>query len=239
MTGYHVVDPGGHLLRLQAETFEERLEIVSRLVEKWADYCTRNWISSNVKEKWSPENKVKSFLDGLAYFLMQGRIGTDGDIVTDYKNIMNGKREIPVSSCPPSVANALYGWGFDPRQGADDTGFTVMTEMLDEKAAKVERPKKKKPFVHKPPRRELYAKAIGTDAYVFEEYRVDTANTFSTPDGGQYCIASSVPQYCPVMTAEGLLYDMDKIIRIRADGGRECWFDMAGCQIDGALVERL
>ena len=30
-------------------------------------------------------------------------------IVTDYKGMMNGKREIPASSCPSSIAERMYG----------------------------------------------------------------------------------------------------------------------------------
>ena len=71
-------------------------------------------------------------------------MGNVEDIVTDYKEVMNGKREIPISSCPPAVENELYGTGCDPQTGADDTFFRSMTERLDEKAVKLERPKKKK-----------------------------------------------------------------------------------------------
>ena len=48
--------------------------------------------------------KTKRFLDGLAYFLL----GTTEGIVSQYKEVMNGRREIPISSCPTSFANMLY-----------------------------------------------------------------------------------------------------------------------------------
>lgn len=71
-----------------------------------------------------------------------GSIGTDGDIVTDYKEVMRGKSEIPISSCPPCVEDMLYGSGADPEHGADDGFFRPMVERLDERAAKISKPTK-------------------------------------------------------------------------------------------------
>lgn len=70
------------------------------LLSKWEPYCEKNWISVNHADTFCGENKVKRFFSGLTYFLLLG--STEG-MVTNYKEIMNGKREIPISSCPSQI----------------------------------------------------------------------------------------------------------------------------------------
>lgn len=48
--------------------------------------------------------------------------------MTDYKEIMRGKSEIPISSCPPCIEDALYGSGANPDTGDDDSFFRPMVE---------------------------------------------------------------------------------------------------------------
>lgn len=54
----------------------------------------------NHADTFCGENKVKRFFSGLTYFLLLGN--TEG-MVTNYKEMANGKREIPISSCPIQV----------------------------------------------------------------------------------------------------------------------------------------
>lgn len=224
MRGYNVIDPAGRVQKLWCETEEEKRERVNELLEKWDDYINRNWISPNASDKLSPERKVKSFLDGLGYFLL---MGNGGDIVTDYKEVMNGKREIPISSCPPSVQDALYGTGADPETGADDTFFALMTEALDEKADKLVKPKpKKKQKGKKSPKQIIKSYLANSNSpYSYEFCTVDTDNNFKTADGTVYHIDNSVEAYRMKRTAVGMLYDMDKIIHV-VQGNNELWFDM-------------
>lgn len=77
------------------------------LLSKWEAYCEKNWISVNHADTFCGENKVKRFFGGLTYFLLLGHEG----VVTNYKEIMNGKREIPISSCPSHIGDMFYGTG--------------------------------------------------------------------------------------------------------------------------------
>lgn len=162
----------------------------------------------------------------MAYFLMIGSIGGVGDIVTDYKDLMHGKREIPVSSCPPCVASEIYGASCDPEKGADDTFFRSMVERLDERAAKVERPKKKKTAPRKPTPSEKIKNVLGSGIKYSVSYAtVNTEGQFAS-GGKMYRIDGDVEQYKPKRTAVGLLYDMDKIVIVTTAGGEEIFLDM-------------
>lgn len=63
--------------------------------------------------------------------------------MTDYKDIMNGKREIPISSCPSYVEDAVYGGGSTicPASPDEDGWFEQVVEKLEQRAAKVEKKK--------------------------------------------------------------------------------------------------
>ena len=222
MRGYNVIDPSGVKHRLWYQDEASKTAAVDRLLAAWDAYINSNWISPSYKEPFTPEDKVKLFLDGLAYYLLDGKAE---DIVTDYKELMNGKREIPISSCPPAVADALYGTGCNPRTGADDNYFGEMTAQLDERAAKVERKAKPKPRVKRPSPSEKIRAAVGGQKYDGVTFAtVDTDGIF-VHGGSRYRIDNSVEQYKPVRTAVGLLYDMDKIIIVTA-GGEPAFFDM-------------
>lgn len=148
-----------------------------------------------------------------------------GDIVTDYKEAMNGKREIPISSCPPCVEDALYGGGSDPEKGSDDGFYKPMTERLDERAAKYEKPKKARSAKPKEPVSLRISRAVGENDYTVTYCRVDTENVFEY-GGILYRIENNIPQYKPKLTAVGMLYDMDKIMVIKTADGSLWFFDM-------------
>lgn len=77
---------------------------------------------------FSPEIRVKRFLDSIGYYLLYGK--TDG-IVTTYKEAVNQAREIPVSSCPSAVENAFYSSGGSSGDQAaeEQQSFRSMTEV--------------------------------------------------------------------------------------------------------------
>lgn len=176
------------------------------MLERWSDYCERNWLNDG-GDLFPPEKKVKLFLDGIAYFLLLGQ--TDG-IVTGYKDLMNGKREIPVSSCPSYVENMLYASGASADEVSDEENrtFKMMCDELDERAAKVQ-PQKKKKTVH--PRQYQKYQMIRADnrgaAITFAI--VDTDGYFVINDK-RYRVTSDA--YAPKQTKYGELYDMDRII---------------------------
>ena len=179
---------------------------------------------------------MKTFLDGLAYFLM--RSDTEG-IVTDYKDILNGKREVPVSSCPHSVEYALYGNGAPP-EDEDEGGFEILLENLDRKAERMERrraaPKKKPKRVSRIVRSEQIRNELGACEFFFPV--VDTCNEFEL-FGNRYHISLQVEQYGVKQTREGELYDMDHIACAVKNGKIVAFFDQDLNRIVDEFVERV
>ena len=109
-------------LKLKSGSDEERLATARELLSTWEPYCLKNWISVNHVDTFCGENKVKRFFSGLTYFLLLG--STEG-MVTNYKEMMNGKREIPISSCPSQIEDLVYGTGsvLHPQGEQDETAF--------------------------------------------------------------------------------------------------------------------
>lgn len=154
---------------------------------------------------FSPELKVKRFLDALAYFYL---IGNTQGIETDYKRVMHAKREIPMSSCPTFVENMLYASG--SAKGTHDQEeravFQIMTERLDSQAEKYEASKPRKKH-----QESKFQKRIRLGINGGEWCRVDTDNRFEY-NGRKYEIDAGMTQYQPVETEYGMLYDMDRIL---------------------------
>lgn len=168
------------------------------------------------------------------------RSDTEG-IVTDYKDILNGKREVPVSSCPRSVEYALYGNGAPPDDdGERESGFEVLLDNLDRKAERMERrraaPKKKPQRVSRIARSEQIRNELGVCEFFFPV--VNTDNEFEL-FGSRYHISNLAVQYDPKQTAEGALYDMDHIAC--AVRGHEvlAFFDQNLTRIPDELIERV
>ena len=156
----------------------------------------------------------------MAYFLMMG--GTK-DIVTDYKDIMNGKREIPISSCPSSIEDLVYSSNASGvAQDVDENSrFQLMVDRLDERGPKLKKKKiktkKKTRFDKINELKERY----GPCGFSFATVLTD--NTFSF-GGNRYQINSD--QYNAKQTDVGELYDMDKIICVTTEEGQTMFFDM-------------
>ena len=145
------------------------------------------------------------FLDSLAYYFLLGNMG---GIETNYRNIMNTTREIPVSSCPSSVDNVFYGstaYSGDAMQ-EENAVFRNMLERLDEQASVYE--------VKKPPRKKIksrFRKRLRLGITDGEWIRVDTEGEFWIGDN-QYIISDQEIQYQPISTDYGDYYAMDKIL---------------------------
>ena len=176
------------------------------MLERWSDYCERNWLNDG-GDLFPPEKKVKLFLDGIAYFLLLGQ--TDG-IVTGYKDLMNGKREIPVSSCPSYVENMLYASGASADEVSDEENrtFKMMCDELDERAAKITQPKKKKPARTRQYQKYWSIRYANHGAEI-KFANVDTDGYFVV-NNKRYRVTSEA--YAPKQTKYGELYDMDRII---------------------------
>lgn len=224
--GYNVVQPNGIVRKQRVESESERSAAVDEQLQRWGEYCNRNWISVNYGDPFCPENKVKLFLNGLAYFLM---LGNTGGIVTDYKRVADGKREIPISSCPSYVEDLVYGTGSTllPANDSENMAFQSTLDKLDEKASKYCSKKKtgKAPLTHT-----RYDKIRRIKSLIGKaDFYYPTVNTFNefTLDGKVYKIDDCISSYGGKSVGEDdVIYDMDKIICAVCPDGRVYYFDM-------------
>ena len=154
---------------------------------------------------FSPELKVKRFLDSLAYCWL---IGNMRGIETDYKKVMHAKREIPESSCPSFVDNLLYASGGTTEAIDRDecAGFAVMVDELDERARRYETQR-----VKRERKESRFHKLNRLGIHGGEWCRVDTDGVFQY-NGEHYRISPDAEQYQPIETEIGQLYDMDRIL---------------------------
>lgn len=202
--GYKVLEPTGKATLVVSDTKENAYDRVFAMQEKWSDYCERNWLNDN-GGLYTPESKIKRFLDSVAYFFL---IGDTHGIETDYKKIMHAKREIPVSSCPTFIENMLYASGSTTSQidREECAGFKVMTDELDARAEIYEARK-----VQHERRESRFHKHNRLGIHGGEWCRVDTDGVFEH-NGKRYEIDPQETQYQPVETEFGKLYDMDRIL---------------------------
>ena len=180
---------------------------------------------------------MKIFLNGLGYFLILG--DTEG-IETDYKKVVRGSREIPMSSCPSSIEDAVYCSGSTIKKSEDAIGFQGVLDAVDAKAEKVSgyykkplRQTQKQKRVRTRSEKFLEAmKTTGAHRNDFTHASVDTDGAF-TFHGRDYLV--SAPQYRPQRTTDGEdFYEMDRIVCV--DGIH--FYDMSMNEIS-EFVEKL
>ena len=212
---YKIFLPNGTSCLLPYEDYYEKLKHVEAALNGWDSYLDGNWISTNHTDVFCGENKVKKFLDGLAYYLL---IGSEG-VVTDYKEIMNGKREIPMSSCPSQVSDIVYGTGgvFHPQTEED---LAAIEKVMD---APMKSKSDKKKNSQRCENLESLKKLCGDNAH-FTYCRVDTQNDFRF-DEVLWHIDESLEGYQPKHTPLGDLYDMDLVVAVRSKDGVIHFFD--------------
>ena len=88
--------------------------MVNGLLEDWEDYCELNWLNDN-DSLWSPEKRIKRFLDMLGYILLTGDSSETGtQIVSLYMDQAHREREVPMSAVPDYVTENTYGSEFGP-----------------------------------------------------------------------------------------------------------------------------
>ena len=183
---------------------------------------------------YTPELKVKHFLDSLAYFILLGH--TDG-IETSYRRAMHAKREVPVSSCTSDIDNLLYASGVLTDNAHQDelAGFMNLLEKLDEQAMLYETKKVPRKRI-----RSRFSKKLKKGITGGKWCRVDTEGKFWVGNN-QYKIEDNEAQYQPVQTEYGDYYAMDKIlaangkfydmnydeVRVVPVGGIVPWSDIA------------
>ncbi len=196
---YKLFLPDGKTWRLEIGTLEERKRVAEELIEKWKPYCLNGWDKDD-GDVYSPANKVKRFLNSLAYYLLFD--DTEG-IVTDYKEQMTGKREIPISSCP-EIEDALYSSSSAPQKNAEQEW--IMRPFPEKE--KEEKPKKKAPAKETRWDRIQAFRKANPRAGASKSHPVDTENKFVCEDHVYQIDIVSAPQYSA--NSDGV-YGMDKI----------------------------
>lgn len=229
-----IFPPDGNARRtLFARKNQDRIEIIQRYaLDQYSDYCNDHWPLESGKAHGSAEARVEAFLNCCADFILSGE--TD-DVVTPYKEKMNGKREIPASSCPAHIKDLFYDDGPPVHHTASNEaeGFALMLERVDRIADLYERYKMKKKKKAFPPTRFQKIEAIKASMGCrceFYHCPVDTECVF-THLGSSYKIHASVESYAPRQTKEGVLYDMDTIIVVVPAWGHAKYYDFSLCPI--------
>ena len=222
---YKLFLPDGKTWRLEIGTLEQRRKVAEELTEKWKPYCLHAWDKDD-GDVYSPANKVKRFLNSLAYYLLFD--DTKG-IVTDYKEQVNGKREIPVSSCP-EIEDALYSSASVPRSEDKDWLLNQYTE-VDQ--ASTQRKKKE----HKETRwdRVRRFQHLHPKAEPSVPHPVDTENKFLCEDHVYQIDTKLAPQYS---ADERGVYAMDRIWTSKTEDGM-VFFDQDFFMLDPATVKKI
>lgn len=216
---------------------QSKLDIVNNvLLPAWKNYCERHWLDERPGKLFSPEQRVKGFLDGLAYLLLRD---DPGDTLTTYKMIVRGSTEIDVSSCPAEIEDVLYGNGATLRESNDIAAFEMLVEKLDSLAEPYKKPKKDKPKLGHPNRYEKIErlKRDFPDSSI-HILPVDTENIFEF-DRQEYQIDESVRQYQPQHTREGVLFDMDRIVVVQTAENELIFLDQVFEPIHSSLIHAL
>lgn len=185
----------------------------------------------------SPEQKIKRFLDSCAYLLL--RDNPEGTL-TDYKEVMHGRIEIDVSSCPSWIADRMDAGGCTLSGSMEDeqARFECLLDKLDSKAEKyMRREKGISSKAETKSQRLQRVRSLHPNAEI-EICRVDTDNCFCCC-GRYYRIAETVYQYAPRETKEGLLYDMDRVHAVIKDGVPIQFLDQEGHEINEQEIHLL
>lgn len=209
MIGFNLVLPSTNVYKIRVNDDKERREVVNKLCEQWNDYCTSHWLSDNHEEPYCAENRVKRFLDGMAYFLL--RSDTSG-IITDYKEEMNRNREIPVSACPEFVNDMFYGFGQGDITQSQQEALSALDNYLD--TVKPKKSKKQTPQEIKRQKR----KAFENGRKVSYQYPVVDTEGYFVVDDRKIHIPDNYKQYSPKYLKDDVLFDMDHVIVAKVDG---------------------
>lgn len=132
--------PDGRLRTYYKGDHQTWTEIVQNVIlPDGSTYCESNWISANHEAIYSPEKRVKAFLDRCA-FLMS--LDNHAGLESAYKAMSHKVREIPASECPSAISDILYSDRMPAGDFDEDERFKALCERLDEVDP---RTKKKKP----------------------------------------------------------------------------------------------
>lgn len=237
-TRIRILTPNGKTFYTHYTEHTDKRRIAERLLKRWKSYCEAHWLSDDMGKPYSAEQKVKAFLDSLAYLLL--RDNPEGTL-TLYKKYARGSSEIPVSSCPVIVSDLFYSdnAGVIDERAMKNLGYLNMLEGLDKQAEKYGAPlvlytPKKQAESTRTTRLEVIRAQYPGCSFSFR--RVDTENHFDH-NGTWYHIADHVEAYRPKETREGLLYDMDQVVVVETWDHQLHFYDQQFHPIDRDAIE--
>lgn len=205
-------------------------------MSKWKKYCLDNWLNEQAGAGYSCEKKVKAFLDACAFILLQDN---KEDTLSRYKEMINGKREIPVSSCPPLISHLLEsGYHCEAEDMDEAQRYELMLDRLDSFGPPLSQSKRNREERAETRSDRLEAIRSLYPGCVFHHCRIDTENHFEF-DGEWFAVDTCVEEYNPIETKHGLLYDSDQVIVVVDEDGISHFFTQQVWPIDDALVDCL
>lgn len=143
--------------------------------------------------------------------------------MTDYKRIADGKREIPISSCPSYVDDLLYGTGMTlASQNEHEESFRSALDNKDDFVIKTRKSKQKSSNTRYEKIRRIES-FIGKSEYFYPIVNTDNEFVFQ---GKRYRIDNRVAGYNGKNVGSDTLYDMDKIVCAISPDGKIYFFDM-------------
>lgn len=196
---------------LYAEAGQDRIEPVQTLIlDYWKDYIEDNWLSGGDNMDGG-EVRVKRMLDACGYFLLRN-IDTDG-VITEYKDKANTVREIPISSSPEIVSDALYSAVKHGEYYNDSGGYDIAGKNAD---ILLGPPKKR---FEKRTRFDKILEAKSQYPGCSADWQlVDTTGCFWHEDK-MYRVHSEVAAYKPKPTKIGMYYSADSVLVLSGDNG--------------------
>lgn len=162
------------------------------LIAPWDEYCRKHW----------EHPRVIRFLDRCAYLLLRDG---PGDTLTDYKVMMQGRREISESSCPSDIQDLFYA-GAPVLRSAAGEERAAFKQMFSETTLRPKESKTRDGRFERLTR----ARSLFPDGEI-EASIVDTENCFIWANR-KYRISREARQYEPVHTRSGDYYALDKIL---------------------------
>ena len=203
------------------------IEDINKVLDEWHDYIESNWVTLP-RKMFDCESKVKFMLDGLANIILRPNMS---GMITEYKKMKIGKYEIPFSACTSEISGEIYSEYIKKDNGEASTRMKLILEELAAKYDEEKNSRQKKiqikKRVHKLTRRDKIENIRKTyDANKFEWTCVDTEGYFKF-DNKTYRISDDVKQYQAKNLPDGdVLYDMDKILCVKTNEGKNLFFDM-------------
>lgn len=177
------------------------------ILKPWNEYILKNWLSENHGQRFAPEYRVKGLLDRCGTLLLRDVPQEERDTLTSYKEMVVGRREISVSSCPAAIADMYISGDVDltKLKPDDRLDYEMLTERLALPEKRSAQPRTNTKFDRLQKLKTSYPYCVLTSA------RVDTDGCFWFMGQG-YQIDPDYEKYAPRKTRYGMQYDMDRVL---------------------------